>query len=282
MKFVIGSVQFGIKYGVNNFDGIPSDLEVKNILEKAISNQIDTIDTAAVYGNAESRLGQLAGGKFKFISKFPHLEKKEFLREQFSSTIKNLYTTSLYGYMAHNADFLISNPDFWPELQKLKSEGLVFKIGYSLYNPEQLDKLLDLNFVPDIVQFPYSLLDRKFESKFDLLKKLDAEIHVRSVFLQGLYFRDLANFPAKLLPLKEELQKIHQIASDYNESVSSLALNFVYQNPNINKVVIGVDKAYQIENNIVNVLNWKSSSEAIQYINKMEVLTSDLLNPSNW
>ncbi|AWL10347.1 hypothetical protein HME7025_02507 [Aquirufa nivalisilvae] len=282
MKFVIGSVQFGINYGINNFCGIPSDAELRGILHKAISNKINIIDTAAAYGDAEFRLGQLSQGEFQFISKFPNVTRKENIYEHFLNSSKNLGTSLLYGYMAHNANVLIENPEYWHELVRLKLEKKVLKIGYSLYNPEQLDTLLSLGYVPDIVQFPYSLLDRKFETSFDKLKDLNTEIHVRSVFLQGLYFKNPSSLQGNLATLNAPLTQLNEISKLYSIPMASLALSFVHYQDNIDKVVIGVDSVKQLEENIAFISTNKNIHKAIHAIRNIKIINPELLNPSNW
>mgnify|MGYP000716162638 CR=1 FL=1 len=163
MKIALGSVQFGIQYGINNQTGIPSDTQVSEILGVAESNHIRLIDTASAYGNAEERLGNLSGGKFAFVSKFQAVHTTADLENACYASLSHLKVDSFYGYMAHQANFILQQPDTWKVLEDLKQQGKIQKIGYSLYYPDQLKQLLDLNCIPDIVQLPYSILDRKFE-----------------------------------------------------------------------------------------------------------------------
>jgi aryl-alcohol dehydrogenase-like predicted oxidoreductase len=282
MKIVLGSVQFGLKYGINNSLGIPNDAEVSAILNTALENNINTIDTASAYGNAESRLGELGNGQFKFISKFPLVNSISEIDFHFSQTLKDLRSESIYGYMAHNADSLIDHPDYWKFLQKLKSESKVQKIGYSLYTPEQLDKLLSINCIPDIVQLPYSLLDRKFESKFKLLASLNTEIHSRSVFLQGLYFKDPSTVTGKLGTIRERIIELHVISRKYAIPMAALALSFVLHQEYIDKVVIGIDSVQQLKENIENVFPYEKIKMAIEEIKSINIENPELLNPANW
>ena len=68
--------------------------------------------------------------------------------------------------MFHNIDELIENKNNWKKLLKFKQNGKIEKIGYSLYEPKELIDLLNLDIIPDIIQIPFSLLDRKFEPYF--------------------------------------------------------------------------------------------------------------------
>lgn len=282
MKLTLGTVQFGVKYGISNAYGVPSDEELDAIFAVASKAGVELLDTAQAYGNAEERLGVLAEDKFRFVTKFPGVGSGRELEDMLSGSLSRLKTDSVYGYLAHNADFLIDRPELWETLQKSKEQGKVAKIGYSLYSPEQLEKLLNLNCIPDLVQLPYSLLDRKFEKQLTVLKQLGTEIHVRSVFLQGLYFMNPEALPEKLLPMKTALEQLKQLCHQAGVSVGDAALNYVIENPNIDQLVIGVETAQQLQANLESMANWKTNSELFSSIETIEIKDKALLNPVNW
>ena len=281
-KIVLGTVQFGLNYGINNSIGMPTITEMSEIFKMANFLHIDMLDTAHVYGNAESKVGEFSGGNYKVVTIFSKVTNEEELFNEFQISLNNLKTNSVYGYMAHSADTLIQNPKLWQSLQKLQLENKTQKIGYSLYSPEQLMKLLDLNLIPDLVQIPYSLLDRKFEFFLPKLVSLGVEIHVRSVFLQGLYFMNLEKLPNKLSPLKSQLQKLHSCCNTHNVEIGSLALNYVVSNPNIHKVVIGIDSSLQLQQNINAIENWHHNQQLLDCVNDINIENVELLNPANW
>ena len=171
-KLALGSVQFGLDYGINNADGIVQFEEVKRILDIAFSNNIRTIDTARLYGNSEAVLGQIDLNNWQIVSKFSSKLDENSMEDEFILSTKHLQLKKLYGYIAHSADVLIENPIYWGQLKSLKDQGLISRIGFSIYKPEQLEKLLDLGCIPDLVQVQYNLLDRRFEPYFEPLKKL--------------------------------------------------------------------------------------------------------------
>ena len=282
MKITLGTVQFGLNYGISNKNGIPLDAELRSIFETAKKFGIKYLDTAKAYGNAEERIGELSNNEFQIISKFPNVSSVGELRTVFLETLYNLKAKSIYGYLAHNADVLINNPELWNVLLELKKEGKINKIGYSLYQPEQLDKLIKLNLIPDLVQLPYSILDRKFETKFELLRSLGTEIHVRSVFLQGLYFMNPDELPKKLKALQPILNEFQNYCQEEKVSASEVALNFAILNKNIDQVVLGVENAEQLQENINLVLSWKSNSSLFSKIETIEIKDKSLLNPVNW
>ena len=106
--------------------------------------------------------------------------------------------------------------------------------------------MIGLGFIPDIVQLLYSILDRRLENSFIKLKLNKVEVHVRFIFLPGLYFKDVNNLSKYLQPLRSNLKKLHGFCKSNNIKMSLLALNFVKQNKNVDKIVIGTNSTEQI------------------------------------
>lgn len=282
MKLALGTVQFGLQYGISNKSGVPTDVEMKEIFNTSAQNGINTFDTAVAYGNAEERIADFLPNDAEIISKFPKTDSKSELENIILNSISRLKRDNLYGFMAHNGDFLIENPQLWEVLEKLKQENKIQKIGYSLYTPEQLEKLLELNLIPDIIQIPYSLLDRKFEPYFSELKQKNVEIHCRSVFLQGLYFLNPENLPEKLVPLNPELKRLQSICQSNQVKITDVALNFAYSNTYIDKIVIGIENKTQLNENINSIKNWNKNDSIFDEIKLITVNNKELLNPANW
>ena len=282
MKLALGTVQFGIQYGISNIKGIPTDLDLSQIFEIAKKNSITTFDTAIAYGNAEERISGFLPNEAQIISKFPRPSSELELRKSIQKSIERLKRDDLYGFMAHNGDFLIENSKLWEVLVDFKEKNKIKKIGYSLYSPKQLEQLLQLNLIPDIIQIPFSLLDQKFKPYFEELKAKKVEIHCRSVFLQGLYFLNTETLPEKLIPLKRELNQLKEITIEHQISIADLALNFAYLNESIDKVVIGVENEKQLVANIKSIVNWDKNNSIFETINTINVVNKELLNPANW
>jgi aryl-alcohol dehydrogenase-like predicted oxidoreductase len=281
-KLVLGTVQFGLNYGINNQSGIPDDYELKEIFLKANQAGIDILDTAQGYGNAEERIGVLSENLFNVISKFKHSESTFSFREELQKSLRKLRTEKLYGYMAHDADLLIENPFWWKELQIAKEKGLVEKIGYSLYSAKQLESLVTKQMIPDIIQVPYNILDRRFESFLPQLASMEVEIHTRSVYLQGLLQMNPYKIPQHLVSLKPYLLRIREIADNELLSLSELCLGFVVNNPYVNKVVVGIDNLTQLADNILIYESVNLLQKTVPELYSIEVEDINLLNPSTW
>lgn len=276
-KLALGSVQFGLDYGINNADGIVQFEEVKRIIDIAFSNNIRTIDTARLYGNSEAVLGQLDLNNWQIVSKFSSkIDDESSIEDEFRASARSLHLKNIYGYIAHSADILIENPLIWNQLKSLKDQDLISRIGFSIYKPEQLEKLLDLGCIPDLVQVQYNLLDRRFEPYFEHLKKLNCEIHSRSALLQGLFFKE--DIPDYFLPIKSILKEIQLLYPNIFERAAFL-LAFCLKNPFIDKVVIGVQSAKELQDNLDALLTFNPQVNSQLALPNFD---SEIVLPYNW
>lgn len=273
-KLILGTVQFGCQYGINSA-GRPDGCVVREILNEAEALGITTLDTSSAYGDAEKILGNAIQrkGSFKIISKYPQCHIP--VEECFYTTLSHIGIDRLYGYLVHHFDVYKNNPGIWRDFEKLKQDGKTDRIGFSLYHPAELELLLKNKTAFNIVQIPYNILDRKFEPYLRVLHDMDVEIHVRSTFLQGLFFMDREKLPIKLLPLKKYLLQLDEYAKRNRMSMSSLALNYNIQNPYIDGVLIGVDNGGQLQMNVHSVTKQKIDID-------IRVSEEELLNPVNW
>jgi aryl-alcohol dehydrogenase-like predicted oxidoreductase len=245
-KLGIGSVQFGTKYGISNLLGQTTSEEVERILDTAIANRINFIDTASAYGNAEKVLGQNILSGFNIVSKYVSPSKGGSIDIQVKNSLNDLRIERLYGYLAHNPMTILDEPEQWEDLLNLKKCGLVGKIGFSLYEPYELEVLLKEGFYPDLVQVPFNYFDQRFENHLIELKKNGCEVHVRSVFLQGLFF-------AKPKQLDGYFDEVKHLINSLQSSIKYLPaslLKFALIKPFIDKVIIGVNNAEHLKHNV--------------------------------
>jgi len=273
-KIVLGTVQFGCQYGINSA-GRPNDEEVRGILQKAAEAGIAKLDTSSAYGDSESVLGTCipADANFRIISKYPKSDVS--VREMFMCSLERLKVKRLYGYLLHHFEVYRNNNAVWDEFIALKNEGLVEKIGFSLYTPDELELLLQNDVPFDLLQVPYNIFDRQFEPYFPILKERGVEIHVRSTFLQGLFFMNREALPEKLQPLKPYLLQLDDYAQSMKMSVAEVALNHNLQNPAIDGVLIGVDNQSQLMTNLQSIREERVALD-------IQIQEKQLLNPVNW
>jgi aryl-alcohol dehydrogenase-like predicted oxidoreductase len=282
LKLALGTVQFGLSYGINNQTGVPNNQELSEIFLLAKKSGIHVLDSAQGYGNAEERIGELSKNEFQVITKFKKLESPFPFLTELRRSLNKIGSDSVYGYLAHDGDLLIKNPLWWDGLKKAKELGLVKKIGYSLYSVNQLESLLDKQMIPDLIQFPYNILDRRFEPYLPKLTSLGVEIHTRSIYLQGLLYMQPNQIPTYVRALNPYLIRVKQIEKNHDISLGQICLGFAIQNPFINKVVIGIDNATQLIENIINCKKTKLTEKIMNELLSIEVKDQNLLNPTNW
>jgi len=273
-KLVLGTVQFGCQYGINSC-GRPDMDMVRSILVSAGMGGIDTLDTSSAYGDAETVLGQTLpeDSSFKIVSKYP--KGGPTVAQMFDGSLNRLGVTALYGYLLHHFELYRADKAIWNEFRALKDKGLVQKTGFSLYTPDELQMLLDDKVQFDLIQIPRNIFDRKFDPYLEELKARGVEIHVRSTFLQGLFFKDRDSLPEKMQPLAKYLRQLDCYSAESGLDISKLALGFNLHNPCIDGVLIGVDNVAQLEANLVSASARKTDID-------IKVTEQELLNPVNW
>jgi aryl-alcohol dehydrogenase-like predicted oxidoreductase len=250
-RLCLGTAQFGLDYGIANRKGKVPENEVLDLLQHAHHAGVDMLDTASAYGTSEELIGRSAlstGKSFNIVSKLPPLKGQAEARGIVEHSLNRLGIKKIYGYLIHSFEDYNDHPDVWRMLTALRSEGVVGKIGFSLYHPQDLDRLLEQGVSFDLVQLPYSVFDRRFEKYLPFLKKSKIEVHARSVFLQGLAFMD--HLPAALKGAESALNALRQLSVGERVPVNAIALNFVLLNEHIDRVVIGVDSFGHLKQNL--------------------------------
>jgi aryl-alcohol dehydrogenase-like predicted oxidoreductase len=242
-KIALGTAQFGMDYGINNKRGKIHPDEVFSILDEAARLGIDTLDTAYSYGDSEKIIGdfvRLGKNYFKIVSKMTACTREK-TKEVFKESLNRLGVPVLYGYLLHNFEIYKKDEGIWGELEGMKSEGRVKKIGFSLYLPSELEYLLRRNLAIDIIQIPFSVFDQRFEPYLPRMKKRGIEVHARSIFLQGLVFQNPAKLDKYFETISEKVESLNSLSCKLGISIASLCVNFAIANEYIDKAVIGVD-----------------------------------------
>lgn len=289
-KLILGTVQLGLPYGINNKEGQPSPLIAHSILAKAFKYGIRYLDTAEAYGNSQHLIGEYhrqAGEAncFRVITKYSAKEKQvnsSEIYQLFLDNLKELGISQLESYLFHSFDSY-RNFQSWPVLEKLALENKLKSVGVSVYTNEQANAVAEDGRIK-IVQLPFNMLDNinQREAVITKLKKEGKEVHVRSVFLQGLFFKD-RNMLAGLTPLKESLEALDRIAAENNLSMATLALAYNLRQPLVDKVLIGVETESQLDQNITSAKESAGvDKQVFEEINNIRVSASELLNPVNW
>ena len=247
----LGTAQFGLAYGINNTVGQPSTDVVAAILAEAYTKGLHLLDTAAAYGNSETRLGELLENyppaTFQLITK---LAAGADTARQLQEARRRLKQPELYGVLFHDFGGQQQHPRAWEALQAAKATGQVRRLGVSLYHPWQAEWLLAQQLPLDLVQVPFNVLDQRFAPLLPELARRGVEVHGRSAFLQGLLLRQPAALPAFFAPLRPKLTQLHQLAAAHGIPISALLLLFAAHAPGISRAVIGVDSVENLRENL--------------------------------
>ena len=256
-KIALGTVQFGLNYGITNSKGITPGVEVKQILDYYYSEGGRVLDTSMAYGVSEKVIGEYHNNRFKIITKLSW-EHVDNLENHLTLSLSKLKVSKVYALMLNTADILNENPSIWSEMQKIKNSGKCNKIGFSLYTTRQLEILLDKNIIPDIVQLPMSVADRRFVPFLKRLKELGTEVHVRSVFLQGI----LLGTPSKL---DTNFKELFPLLTKMRETVSYDLLpgylgKVIADIKEVDYVVLGVNDVSQLKENFSSMRKIKKTN----------------------
>lgn len=282
-RLVIGTAQFGLNYGINNKSGKVTDEEIKNILDYAYNLGVRKLDTADGYGDALEAIGRYLTssnknikimGKFSFIDEFS-------LKNRYIKTIARLGVDKIDTYYFHRfEDFL--NFKKISDINNLISDKCIEKIGVSIYTNEQLTIAIHTDWI-DVIQVPYNLFDSDIH-KVEMLKiakEKGKEVYIRSVYLQGLFFKPQGSFPLKIKELEGAVLKLKEVAFENNMSVAEMAMSYCFSRDYIDGVIVGVDSLEQLKESI-QATRCVISEELITVIQKIKIKNRHLLNPATW
>lgn len=294
-KLCLGTVQFGMKYGINNQVGQPSEEECFQMMDMSIEKGIDTIDTARAYGTAELVVGNYIKdrklqGKVNIISKLrPNvIEPNEqdiysVVRSELEGSLNRLGVSNLQGYLLHTPEY-VYNEKIVDSLYRLKDEGLIDNLGVSIYNMTEGFEAIRKGM--DYVQLPYSVLDQRgyYTEFISEAKKAGMTVYVRSAFLQGLFMMDYGRVPDQVAKAKPYLNYLDSLMDKYNVDKVELLLQFVKMTEGIDYLVFGVDNIKQLSENIhkFNKVS-KIDNELIMEIRKhFSDVEESIILPSLW
>jgi aryl-alcohol dehydrogenase-like predicted oxidoreductase len=257
-KLGLGTVQFGLAYGVTNDRGQVPAAEVMAIVDAALAAGIDLFDTAAAYGDSERVIGQVLDAErdVRIVSKLPPVAAAAIdateiarCRALVDRSLALLRRPALYGLLLHHPDDLhkLGSERLVALLAELKAAGLAVKIGVSAYERAQIELALD-RLPVDIVQVPVNLLDQRLlvDGTLDRLKAQRIEVHARSAFLQGALLAEPGRLPDHFAPHRERLLGIGALARRAGFSRLALCLRFVLAQPVVDRVIVGVTRRQEL------------------------------------
>ncbi len=290
-RLVLGTVQLGMVYGLNNTHGQPEKEEAFSILDAAWGHGINTFDTAYAYGSAEKVLGEWITFRsltedIHVVSKMrPHIleafrDDPNVIGKDLRKSLKDLNLERLDGYLLHSPGDITS--EVVTHLKSFKEDALVRNIGASTYTETEAVKALDMGI--DYIQIPYNVLDQRLDKTdfFEIAKKNNVEVFARSPFLQGLLLMEPDEVPAHLSAARTYVVKFREIAARYHLSPLEAALLFVSAHSGINHIVFGVDTLPQLEEICAAASHAVPDGMVKEIRNSFADIPETVINPSLW
>ena len=291
-RLVLGTAQFGMRYGIANKIGQPDFLSVQSIVAEVWESGVREFDTAQAYGESERVLGKVLRSlgiarEAKVISKLhPAIDHQDSnaLNLALQQTLARIGLPKLYGLMLHTEDLL----DIWETglkdtLDKFIEQGLVERIGVSVYSPQKAARALRTNGI-SLVQLPSNLLDRRFEKAgvFHEAKSFGKEIYVRSVFLQGLLLMSDSDLPASMRFANTVAKRLINFANETGFSLKQLALGYVRSAYPEQKVLLGCETLEQVRENL-EIWSKETPRDIVDRVRReFQDIPEKILNPSLW
>ncbi len=284
-RLALGTVLFGLSYGIANQQGQVSRASAREMLHLASGRGIDLLDTAIAYGESEACLGEAGVNAFRVVTKLPAVPEgctdvARWVREQLEASLQRLGARAVYGLLLHRPVQLLEpgGAELYRALMALKDAGTVEKIGISIYSPDELAALMP-RYRIDLVQAPFNLIDQRLKTSGWLarLKQNDIEVHTRSAFLQGLLLMSQSAIPFKFSPWADIWSKWHQWLGSQAASPVQACLAYPLSCPEIDRVVVGADGVGHLSQII------DAANGAVGVVPPDLACTDEnLINPARW
>jgi aryl-alcohol dehydrogenase-like predicted oxidoreductase len=283
-NLILGTAQFGAGYGVTNSTGRLSDETVSDILVVAAAANIDLFDTAPDYGDAQSRLGALRPGGTapRYVSKFGLPSGPFDASTLLNATLTALDVPSLYGILFHRVADLRDEraTGAWSALRGARQDGLVTRIGASIYDVDDLAVVVERFPDLDLIQVPANIVDRRLLDA-PMLRELShrgVEIHVRSAYLQGLLLASPSDVPDQLAGLRPAIAELGVASEAAGLSVLEIALGFLKNHELVDAVLVGALSATELR---ATTEAWNRIDDDIPIV-RIPTVDERLLDPRKW
>jgi aryl-alcohol dehydrogenase-like predicted oxidoreductase len=249
-QLALGTVQFGVGYGIAGLGAPVPEVEVRQILQAAAAAQVQVLDTAAAYGSIEQRLAPLmAGLNLRVVSKIAALPVDAGASQAAELALASARLSrqrlgdSLDALLLHRAEDLLDarGEAVWCALDRFgRDEGV--RLGVSCYDPDVLRLVRE--------RFPIALAQASgnaFDQRVRNVALNGLELHLRSAFLQGLLLMPPAAARARLPAAAAALLAWHEWLGRHGGDALVSALSIVRGFRGVGCVIIGVDGLRQFE-----------------------------------
>ena len=295
MKLCLGTVQFGMDYGVFNTPRKEPEYCI-NCLDYATQNGIDAIDTATAYGDAERIVGEFLSRKTinrdKLFISTKHLpnilddyKKDDFvnvIRENLQKSLTTLNTDYVDAYYFHSSRYAFQ-PELLEAISVMQKEGLAKNVGVSVYYPDEAMACFSNSNIK-CIQAPYSIFDHRMKESgvFKAGNESGFDIDVRTVFVKGLIRLKDDEIPEHLIKAKPILANLDKVCEETGYSRIELAMGYVKREKAINHLVFGVRSIEQLKEDIASFAREIPDSLFDEIDDQFAGISADLVIPSLW
>jgi aryl-alcohol dehydrogenase-like predicted oxidoreductase len=288
MKLGLGTAQFGIPYGATNATGQVQLEQAQAIVRLALESGIDLFDTAPAYGTAEQVVSSVLPATAKVVTKTSIARRDSYrsediaaIRSSFANSLTQLQRQQIYGLLVHSPDDLLRpGGNLIVELLlELRARGLAQKIGVSVYTQAQIECCMR-RYALDLYQVPLNFADQRL-LRSGVLKDLagtGAEIHVRSVFLQGILLAPVDALPAYFAPWRDKLVQIRSVLHAAGIAPAAAALAFVHSKTPASYAIVGATSEFELRE----LLRHQAADAAALPFDEFAIDDARLLDPSGW
>lgn len=291
----LGTVQWGLSYGVANRQGQPEPATVRAILDEAFTWGVGLLDTARAYGESEVVIGRLLSdderAAVRVVTKLapdvcqvgmPAAEAVARARNSLQLSKQALRVDRLDTVLLHREEHrTCCAGEIWDALKAARDEGLIGKLGTSAATPDQAVNALDDPDV-EVIQVAANLLDRRLVQRdfFTTAHSAGKEIHVRSVFLQGVAFLDPNELEPHLRDARSNLHRIVEVAATLRLQPGMLWLLYARTLP-VRYLVLGTESVAQLRANLGG-FELPIPPEVATLAAELEPMPESVLDPALW
>jgi aryl-alcohol dehydrogenase-like predicted oxidoreductase len=250
-KLGLGSGQFGLDQQAGA-RGRPRDAEAREILAIAARSGVEVLEIGRHPSSAEITLGHVLPKPQPFrltVTTVRPDRGADLVEAEIRGQLARLGVGSVDAILAPSATDLFSphGPELWDRLRKLRDEGLCRKIGVSVYASDDPVGLAR-RFKPDLVQAPASLLDQRMliDGTLSDLAGMGIEVHLRSIFLNGLLFLPPDRAPNHLKAAAGRISRARRLIAEGRSDPLQAALGFALSRPEASAVLVGVASAAEM------------------------------------
>lgn len=257
-SFILGTAQLGSSYGINNKEGELSFDDCFKVLNAAWDNGVRMLDTAEDYGSSEKTIGRYhelnPSRTFAVCTKLSGIfdGNPDALKAHVETTASRIGVESIDTYYLHRFD-KCKDDNLMGSLFELQGSGLISKVGISVYEPSELEYIVsEFGSKVGVVQIPFNVFDNHRWLSGGLLaraKSEDIDIFARSVYLQGMAFKDPIDDVVIRLGLSRIVEELHHMSQLLDVPIEQLAFDFVRSSEGVKEILLGCETPEQVARN---------------------------------